>query len=325
VAKQKILPQSPSRQVAFHQLLVAARKSWLMDALREALSEADPNVVKQQLSTYVPDDVQKILAGAGVRDEHVFPVPAVIEIKPTLIGYYRLLLGIPQKSFYKGGTGMGPFKSMEERGLLNPKKRPDLEGFCQAMSESLAGLVRQISPQITPQDVAELPLLTLGSKFQGGNNNVIGQQATMDVFLAVSELVDAYKETESERAITLRNASGRKVVIALASDPDISIQEEFGGEMRNKVAIEIKGGTDYSNAHNRAGEAEKSHQKAKKKDFRDYWTIIFKGNLNMNVLKQESPTTNSWFDVAQVLARKGKDWEDFKSRFADATGIPLKS
>lgn len=182
-----------------------------------------------------------------------------------------------------------------------------------------------MSPQFTSQDVAELPLLTLGSKFQGGNNNTIGKQATMDVFLAISELVKDYKDSEDERKIIIRNASGRKVLIALASDPDISIQEEFSGEMRNKVAIEIKGGADYSNAHNRAGEAEKSHQKAKKKDFRDYWTIIFKGRLNMSVLKQESPTTNSWFDVAQVLAREGKDWDDFKSRFADATGIPLKS
>jgi hypothetical protein len=30
------------------------------------------------------------------------------------------------------------------------------------------------------------------------------------------------------------------------------------------VAVEIKGGKDYSNIHNRIGEAEKSHQKAKK-------------------------------------------------------------
>lgn len=296
-----------------------------MDALREALQNVNPNLVKEQLSIYVPADVQNILAAAGIRDEHVFPVPAVLEAKPTLIGYYRLLLGVPQKSFYKGGTGMGQFKRMEDRGLLSPKRRPDLEGFCEAMSKSLAQLVIQMSPQFTSQDVAELPLLTLGSKFQGGNNNTIGKQATMDVFLAISELVKDYKDSEDERKIIIRNASGRKVLLALASDPDISIQEEFSGEMRNKAAIEIKGGTDYSNAHNRAGEAEKSHQKAKKKDFRDYWTIIFKGKLNMSVLKQESPTTNSWFDVAQVLAREGKDWEDFKSRFADATGIPLKS
>lgn len=321
--KPKIHPLSASRQIAFHQLLVAARKSWLLDALKEALKKAPPRIVKEQLSTYVPADVQQILASAGVRDEHVFPVPVVFEAKPTLIGYYRLLLGIPQKSFYKGGTGMGQFKSMESRGLLKRGKRPDLEGFCAAMGESLAALVRQMSPQITHRDVTEMPLLTLGSQFQGGNNNTIGKQATLDVFVAVSELVKDHIQSEDSRTITIKNASGRRVVIALASDPDIRIQEEFGGQLRNKVAIEIKGGTDVSNAHNRAGEAEKSHQKAKKDGFRDYWTIISKTGLNVEKLKSESPTTNSWFDVAQVLGREGDDWNEFKSRFADTCGIPL--
>ena len=102
-------------------------------------------------------------------------------------------------------------------------------------------------------------------------------------------------QSEDARTITIKNASNRKVVIALAGDPDIRIQEQFGDELRNKVAIEIKGGTDVSNAHNRAGEAEKSHQKAKKEGFRDYWTIISKVGLNVEKLKSESPTTDSWF------------------------------
>jgi len=323
MSAKPIKSPSASRQIAFLQLLVAARKSWLMGALTEALSVADPKVVKKQLSTYVPADVQKILAATGVRDEHIFPVPVVLEAKPTLIGYYRLLLGIPQKSFYRSDTGMGQFKSMETRGLLKQGKRPNLGGFCAAMARSLADLVRQMVPQFSPRDVAELPLLTLGSQFQGGNNNTIGKRATLDVFLAVAELVKAHIVTQEERTITIRNASGRKVLIALAADPDIRIQEEFNGELRNKVAIEIKGGTDVSNAHNRAGEAEKSHQKAKKEDFRDYWTIISKAGVNMLKLKSESPTTNDWFDVAQVLAREGRDWELFKSRFADASGLPL--
>jgi|ERR1043166_8234569 hypothetical protein len=110
--------------------------------------------------------------------------------------------------------------------------------------------------------------------------------------------------------------------IALSADPDIRIQEEFERKLRNKVAIEIKGGTDESNAHNRAGEAEKSHQKAKKQGFRDYWTIISKTGVNTSKLKDDSPTTNSWFDVAQVLAREGADWDDFRSRFAGEVGIP---
>jgi hypothetical protein len=119
------------------------------------------------------------------------------------------------------------------------------------------------------------------------------------------------------------NASKRKVILALSTDPDIRIQEEFEGKLRNKVAIEIKGGTDISNAHNRAGEAEKSHLKAKKQNFRDYWTIISKVGLSMDKLRQESPTTGSWFDVAQVLAREGEDWNEFRSRFAGEVGIPL--
>jgi hypothetical protein len=76
------------------------------------------------------------------------------------------------------------------------------------MGHSLAELVRQMSPQFTPRDVAELPLLTLGSQFQGGNNNTIGKQATIDVFLAVSELVKDYIQTQDTRTITIRNAAG---------------------------------------------------------------------------------------------------------------------
>jgi hypothetical protein len=112
-------------------------------------------------------------------------------------------------------------------------------------------------------------------------------------------------------------------VVALAADPDVRIQEEFNGALRNKVAIEIKGGTDRSNTHNRAGEAEKSHQKARNDGFRDFWTIILTQGMDLETLKSESPTTNSWFDVPQLLARSGEDWEEFRSRIAGEVGIPL--
>jgi hypothetical protein len=72
-------PLSPSRQIVFHQMLVAARKTALMDALSEALGEIDPALLKKQISQYLPRDTQKILASAGIRDEHVFPVPAILE------------------------------------------------------------------------------------------------------------------------------------------------------------------------------------------------------------------------------------------------------
>ena len=99
-------PLSASRQVIFHQMLVAARKTALMDALSLALGNIDPGLIKEQISLFVPKDVQKVLAAAGIRDEHVFPVPAILERQPTLIGYYRLLLGVSQKRFYRKGTDM---------------------------------------------------------------------------------------------------------------------------------------------------------------------------------------------------------------------------
>jgi hypothetical protein len=314
---------SASRQIAFHQLLVAARKTWLMDALSQALSVVEPRVLKDQLTRYVPADAQRILAAAGIRDEHVFPTPILLEAKPTLIGYYRLLLGVPQKGFYNSSDGLSQFKSMEARGVMNARQKAALPAFCKAMGHGLADLIRQMSPTVTPRDVAELPLLTIGAQFQGSNNNAIGKQATINVFLAIGEIVKDYVSQRHERILKLVNASGRNVVLALASDPDVRIQEESSGALRNKVAIEIKGGTDRSNAHNRAGEAEKSHQQARNEGFRDFWTLIAKKGLDMAKLKAESPTTTSWFDAAQVLGRAGDDWEEFRSRIAGEVGIPL--
>ena len=190
---------SASRQIAFHQLLVGARKKWLLAALAETLAKVDPVALKREIARLVPKDAQKILAEAGIRDEHVFPTPLVLEAQPSLVGYYRLLLGAPQKSFYSSGSGLSRFK----------------------------------------------------------------------------------------------------------------------------VAIEIKGGTDKSNAHNRSGEAEKSHLKARKADFRDFWTIISKKGLNMGIIRSGSPTTTSWFDVSEIVGRSGDDFEEFRGRISDAVGIAV--
>ncbi|MGH7745240.1 MAG: XcyI family restriction endonuclease [Candidatus Dormibacteria bacterium] len=74
-------PPSPSRQLGFHQLLVAARKKYFMDAMSQALTTLDQRQIKASIADYVPSDVQKKLAGAGLRDEYVFPLPDVIETR----------------------------------------------------------------------------------------------------------------------------------------------------------------------------------------------------------------------------------------------------
>lgn len=210
----------------------------------------------------------------------MFPTPVVLESRPTLVGYYRLLIGVSQKSFYGTGTGMGPFKSMEEKGIISTRAKDLLPEFCSVMGEALADLVRQLSPAVTPRDVAELPLLTLGSKFQGSNNNTIGQTATLDVFLSILAIVEDFVVGQQDKVLTLNNSSGR---------------------------------------------AEKSHIKAKREGFRDFWTIIAKKGLDLEKLKSESPTTNSWFDTSRVLGRQGEERDEFKSRLSGEVGIPISS
>ncbi|MFQ6027300.1 MAG: XcyI family restriction endonuclease [Dehalococcoidia bacterium] len=322
MSSRPIVPLPASRQVAFHQLLVGARKKWLVDALREALRSVDLARLRREIIEYVPDDVQSILASAGIRDEYAFPTPALLEAQPTLVGYYRLLLGVSQKAFYRAETGMSRFKSMESTGRINENQKDQLPIFCAAMCQSISDLVRQLSPSVTQRDIDELPLLTLGAQFQGGNNVGIGKQATEDVFLSILEVVKDHITSRTNRTVTITNAAGREVIVSLGADPDVNVQERVGASFSKKVAVEIKGGTDVSNIHNRAGEAEKSHQKARSEGYLECWTIIMKKGVDETRLQSESPTTNSWFDAAEILGRDGPDWERFKNRIIEIVGIP---
>lgn len=323
-AKRLFNPPAPSRQVGFHQLLVAARKKYLVDALSEALGNIDQVTIRREIARYVPADVQKRLAASAIRDEYIFALPAVLSAKPALVGYYRLLLGAPQKIFYSSATGMGMFKSMEERGAISAKQERYVSQFCESMAKPLAELVRQI-PSFDERDLKELPLLTLGAQLQGSNNTKIGKRAMEEVFVAITEILTPYISKNETNRLTIKNAAGRLVFVSLAHDPDVSIQEQVENQLHRKVAIEVKGGTDKSNAHNRAGEAEKSHLKAKQKGFKDFWTVISTTGVEMSKLRQESQTTTEWFDVTELLARSGPDWEEFRQRIAGAVGVPLST
>jgi hypothetical protein len=219
---------------------------------------------------------------------------------------------------------MSLFKRMEELGTMSEKQKGHVADFCTAMADPLAELVRQI-PHFTDRDLQELPLLTFGSQLQGSNNTQIGKKAMQEVFVAITEILEKSVTKKEPNQLTLKNAAGRTVLVTLSHDPDVCVQEQVEDRTHSKVAIEVKGGTDASNVHNRAGEAEKSHLKAKQKGFKDFWTIISKTGRQMSKLKQESQTTTEWFDVTELLDRKGTDWENFRQRLAAAVGIPLQA
>lgn len=314
-------PPSATRQVSFHELLLAARQTWTIDALSEVLGQIDPKLLKSQLLIYAPVDTQKILAAQGIRDEHVFPTPIILETKPTLVGYYRLLIGVGQKSFYRGGTGMGPFQRMENEGILTPSTKKIIPAFCVAMSRVLADLIRAIASTLTSRDIHELQLLTLGSNFYGSANNTIGQAATRGVLEAIAAALKGYVTNQTARSLTIAISNRRTFLVTLASDPDVSVQETTGGKLKNLLSIEIKGGSDAANVYNRGGEAEKSHQGAKQKGYAECWTVIRTTGIDIHKLQRGSPSTAAWFDTSQILAQTGKDWNEFSRRILNILGI----
>jgi hypothetical protein len=295
----------------------------LIDALLAALKVADPATVKTQISAIVPPDVQQILAAAGIRDEQVFPTPAVLEAAPRLLGYYRLLLNVPQKTFYRSASGFGGLRTMEGKGTLRAAQQAQLPALCSALAAALAELVRGMAPTLSTRDIFELPLLTLGSQLQGGANNIIGQQAVEAVFQAITKIVQAHISASAASQVIISNSAGQQFLIARSNDPDVDIREIVTAGRQPRIAIEVKGGTDQSNAYNRAGEAEKSHIKANIRGYSQRWTVIgTRGVANAPRLKAGSPTTTQWFEATEVMAQAGHDWSRFEQLLRIELGIP---
>ncbi len=254
----------------------------------------------------------------------MFAAPSVLRVQPSLVGYYRLLLGVSQKQFYTARSGLSRFKNMEVKNTLPAAVAPLLAELCRGLNDAMGELVTAVAGGFTAADVNQLPLLALGAQFDGSWRTKVGDIATKDVFETIRDIVKSVgiEFAETDTSLALVNRSGRKITVALAADPDVVITEELAeGRSMLKVAIEIKGGKDRSNAHNRAGEAEKSHQKARNKGAGDFWTVIATEGVDREVLKQESPTTRQWFDLDEILERRDEGWQRLQDQVLIAMGI----
>lgn len=315
------LVPEPDLQIEFRRRLEAMRDSLLMDALFSTVAGLDVSQIDRELAEYVPASALQMVASWGLRGEILFAVPYILEGKPALLGYYRLLLGFSQKQFYGDRYGFGPFKAAEDTGRLSPASRDRLKELCQALCQSAQLLVEGTGP-LSRQAVHELTLLTLGPQLRGGALNRLGNRATRRVFDLISSLAKPAIVASSQRAIEIRNAAGRTVSVEFASDPDICIREQLpSGKIRNLVAIEIKGGRDNSNVHNRIGEAEKSHQKARKDGYVECWTIVGVRNLDLTLARRESPTTDRFYHLEQLVDDSSGESEDFCENLRSRLGI----
>lgn len=302
----------------FADRLKQIEKLHLAEALASAVSELQVPEIDRDLARIVPSERLTQLAAFGLRGETFFASPVILRQDPRLLAYYRLLYGFSQKEFYRR---FGKFKSMETKGVIPRLAEQELEALAASLSESGWILLANL-PLVTMETIRDLQLLTLGPQLRGSRLNEIGQAAVATVFRRIRDAIpDGSVESETATRITLRNSSSRLVTVQFANDPDISITEQLGDGARPVLAIEIKGGTDGSNIHNRLGEAEKSHLKAKQRGYSEFWTIK-NSAVDSNVAAGESPTTNQFFDLEDIVNPEHGEWERFRGQLASRLGLP---
>ena len=150
------------------------------------------------------------------------------------------------------------------------------------------------------------------------------QAGQLPVFNAIHEIVGSSVTLVEQTRLSIASATGRSVFIQFAADPDIIISEEMRkGVYRKVIAIEVKAGSDFSNIHNRIGEAEKSHQKARADGFVECWTVVNVDKIDIAMAKRESPTTNRFYRISDLVQAEGPEYQDFRDRIISLTGIQV--
>ncbi len=314
----------PEMQIDFSRSLKEIRTEFLQQGLQKTVRNSSLYEIDLQLREYVGENDLKLLASRGLRGELLFAVPYLLSQNPRLVGYYRLLLGFSQKAFYGHDVGAGVFKSMEEKGSLSKRQEQLLPALCNCLVRCASLLLAALDKEdIEMSFLDDLTLLTLGPQLRGGANVRKGSAGIVVVFETIRRIVNDSIAEQSSRRIEIVNAAGRTVVIQFAPDPDIVILEEMDPDSyRNIIAIEVKSGTDFSNIHNRIGEAEKSHQKARQVGFVECWTIVNVDRIDLGMAKRESPSTNRFYRISELKKGTDEEFLDFRSRIISLVGIP---
>jgi hypothetical protein len=292
----------------------------LGDALATAVQQVDLGALDDELRQYADADALKRVASAGLRGEVVFAVPLILRTSPFLLGYYRLLYGLSQKEFYHKGP-FGRFKRLETDGEVSDATENLLSALCRSLAETAKQLVSGLD-EFSANIVHELQLLTLGPQFRGSENTKIGDRAIQNVRELIGEIVDPFVHESTPTFLRIENAAGRPVLIEFASDPDVLFTEKQGSTTRLVLSIEVKGGADASNIHNRLGEAEKSHLKAKRRGCTDLWTLT-KVDVSREVAERASPTTTRFFNLTRILDRSTADCREFREALCLRLGVPV--
>lgn len=313
----------PTKQIVFAQRLKELKGTVLQKALLETISSFDLQQVDRELHELVAPEYLSRMAQLGLRGELLFPIPSILVRKPSVVGYYRLLLGFSQKDFSNWGLSRWSKWENHPSAPAPALDYDEARDFCQRMIKAGYQLMDTLD-DVSTSLLHELTILTLGSQFRGSYNNLIGNAAAEKVFDLIGTILKRRSQQlhKNRNVISLQNASGRQVTIRLAADPDVLITEELPQRLRHVLAIEIKGGADQSNLANRLGEAEKTHLKYKKRYAGvQCWTIVGVQNLT-DKYRGNSPSTDKFFVLNEIMDDFDVALGQFEEDIVALIGLP---
>lgn len=179
--------------------------------------------------------------------------------------------------------------------------------------------------RLDERDLSDLALLTLSPTLQGRRNVVIGNKAISGIMDSIRLVIEPWITLDTGAILHFQTPSRVAYELRVASDPDISLDillpTAIGTPQRQPIAaLEVKGGKDISNAHDRTGEAEKSHLKAAAAGYSHRWTIMELAGLSLARIRSETPSSTAIFDTAQIIARTGPSWDAFRANLTALLG-----
>lgn len=316
-------PLIPTKQMWAITRLKSERGKILRDALREVVEKIGVQVIDRELHDLVSEDALNKLGVFGLRGEVLFATPCLVKEKPTVSGYYRLILGISQKEYSR--KGFDKWVKIEKGENVDVSEN-EIRELCLALIKAGEQLLNVVSSKenITEDFFHELSLLTLGAQLDGSYRVIVGQNAVsvireliINIIIKPKNPVD-FKERKNE--IEFCNAAGRRVSVRFGSDPDILVSERSGNQQRHLLAIEVKGGGDPSNIHNRLGEAEKSHLKLTASGV-PRWTIVGVP-VDEQTARKRSPSTNRFYAISNLLIDGSQEYENFRRELISILGLP---
>lgn len=234
----------------------------------------------------IGDAARQAAQALGFVPSEVFAHPEVINAKPGLVDYYRLLACLPNKGL----------------GQLRPAAaRKDPLALCRLLNGFLSELL-PVAARASRESLLNTVFAEAGTEWQGTWVNSIGLQASQALeqvlagFAAQRGLMDlpaTARLTQKQNGFVLKSGT----VVLFGSEPDVECRSGSGELM---CVIEIKGSADKAGAQTRLGETKKSFSKAKLENPRCH--TIFLPSVVTPAVRSQLKTERDIDQVFDLLA-----------------------